>query len=147
MTNTTDDIVKRIEDRQAEMLPGQKSMDKLSLHYLANIAVAAELAEAYAELEAGLGDIDVLKATGTKLDAIVSPVLINGRELGDYATGAITFYAPFETAVEIVVPAGTKCYAILGDGTKLYFETTVEGAIDPGELSTTVEAKDRKSVV
>ena len=141
MTNTTDDIVKRIEDMQAEMLPGQKSMDKLSLHYLANISVAAELAEAYAALEANLDNIDVLKATGTKLDAIVSPVLIAGRELGDYATGTITFYAPFETAVEIVVPAKTKCYAILGDGSKLYFETTVEGAIDPGELSTTVEAK------
>ena len=57
MTNTTDDIVKRIEDRQAEMLPGRKSMDKLSLHYLANISVAAELAEAYAALEANLDNI------------------------------------------------------------------------------------------
>jgi uncharacterized phage protein gp47/JayE len=141
MTNTTNDIVKRIEDRQAAMLPGQKSMDKLTLHYLANIAVAAELAEAYVEMEAGLNDIDVLKATGTKLDAIVSPVLIEGRNLGDFATGSITFYAPFETSEEITIPAGTKCYAILEDGSKIYFVTTVAGAIAVGAISDTVDAK------
>lgn len=124
MTTDTATIVKKIEDAQALSLPGQKSMEKMTLHYLANLAVAEALAEAYEDMEVGLTDIDVLKATGTKLDAIVSHVLIEGRELGDYATGAITFYTAYPATAEITVPAGTKCYALLEDGSKIYFVTT-----------------------
>jgi hypothetical protein len=116
-------------------------MDKLTLHYLANIAVAAELAAAYKEMESGLNDIDILKATGAKLDAIVSHVLIQGRILGDFAIGAITFYAAYAVSEAIAIPAGTKCYALLEDGSKLYFVTTVAGSIAIGETSTTIAAK------
>lgn len=141
MTTDTATIVKKIEDRQAELLPGQKSMDKITLHYLANLAVAEALKDAYGELEVGLTDIDVLKATGTKLDALVSHVLIEGRELGDFATGAITFYTAYPATAEIIVPADTKCYALLEDGSKIYFLTTEAVTVLVGASSATAAAK------
>jgi uncharacterized phage protein gp47/JayE len=134
-------IVKKIEDRQAELLPGQTSMDKLTLHYLANLAVAEALKDAYDKLEIGLTDIDILKATGTKLDALVSHVLIEGRELGDYATGAITFYTAYPATSQITISAGTKCYALLEDGSKIYFATTESVTVLVGASSATAAAK------
>lgn len=139
--NSVAGILKRIEDAQAASLPGQKSMDRLTLHYLANLAVAKEIADAYAAIERALQDIDILKASGTKLEAIVSHVLIEGRLLGDYATGGITFRSAYPVTSEIAVPAGTKCYALLEDGSKLYFITTAEGRIPVGETSVTVAAR------
>ena len=44
---TVAEIVKEIEDSQAAMLPGQKSMEKLTGHYLANLSVAAAIREVY----------------------------------------------------------------------------------------------------
>ncbi len=134
-------LVKRLEDAQAAMLPGQKSMDKLTMHYLANLTFADQLRQCCQQLEDGLGDIDVPKATGAKLDAIVSHVLIGGRLLGEYAIGDITFSSDFEATEAIVIPAGTRTYAILEDGTKLYFETTVAGSIPIGETQATLAAK------
>jgi len=139
--NTTAGIVKRIEDDQAASLPGQVSCDKLTLHYLANLSVAKELEAAYEAIDVGLEGIDVLKATGSKLDAIVSHVLINGRELGEYATGAIEFSTSYASSADIVIPAGTKCYAIMEDGTKLYFVTTAAATIVAGGTSITVAAR------
>lgn len=139
--NTTAGIVKRIENDQAASLPGQKSMDKLTLHYLANLAVAKELSSAYSSIDAGLGDIDVLKARGAKLEAIVSHVLISGRELGDFATGVIKFSTSYAATSPIIIPAGTKCYAILEDGSKLYFVTTEARTIGIGDSTATAAAR------
>lgn len=138
---TTAEIVKKIEDRQAELLPGQKSMDKLTLHYLANVAVAEALKDAYDEIDEGLTNIDVLKATGTKLDALVAYVLTGGRDLGDYATGSITFYTAYPATSEITIPSGTKCYALLEDGSKIYFVTTEEVTVSAGNSSATAAAR------
>ncbi|MGB5101626.1 MAG: baseplate J/gp47 family protein [Methanothrix sp.] len=138
---TVEALVKSIEDYQATLLPGQKSGDKLTLHYLANLTVAAEIRACYLQLESGLSDIDLLKATGTKLEAIVSHVLQDGRLLGDYATGSITFRAAYPATSEIIIPAGSKVYAITEDNTKLYFETTVEGSIVEGESDIAIAAR------
>jgi len=73
---TVDELTKELEDIQADMLPDQKSMDKLTLHYIANLTWASALNKCYQELEDGLTNIDVLKASGSKLDAIVALVLI-----------------------------------------------------------------------
>jgi DUF971 family protein len=134
-------LVKRLEDAQAAMLPGQKSMDKLTMHYLANLTVADQLRSCYQQLEDGLADIDILKASGAKLEAIVSHVLMGGRLPGGYAIGNITFTTEYYHNQEIIIPAGARCYAILEDGTKLYFETTAAGSIPLEETQTTVAAK------
>lgn len=134
-------LVKRLEDAQAAMLPGQKSMDKLTLHYLANLTVAAELKDCYQQLEDGIADIDVLKAAGSKLDAIVSHVLIGGRILGDYATGTAVFKTAYPATSIITIPAGTKTYAILEDGTKLYFITTEASSIAIGSSQAAVASR------
>lgn len=134
-------LVKRLEDAQAAMLPGQKSMDKLTLHYLANLTVAAELKDGYQQLEDGIADIDVLKAAGSKLDAIVSHVLIEGRMLGDYATGTAVFKTAYPATSIITIPAGTKTYAILEDGTKLYFQTTEAGRVLAGNSQVAITSR------
>jgi len=123
------------------MLPGQKSGDKLTLHYLANLTVAAELKDCYQQLEDGIADIDVLKAAGSKLDAIVSHVLIEGRMLGDYATGTAVFRTAYPATSIITIPAGTKTYAILEDGTKLYFITTEASSIAIGASQASVASR------
>jgi hypothetical protein len=134
-------LLKRLEDAQAAMLPGQKSMDVLTMHYIANGTFADQLHQCYQELENGLTNIDVLKATGSKLDAIVSHVLMGGRLLGEFATGDITFSSDFEVTEAIVIPAGTRTYAILEDGTKLYFETTVASSIPIGETQAVIASQ------
>jgi hypothetical protein len=134
-------LLKRLEDAQAAMLPGQKSMDVLTMHYIANGTFADQLHQCYQELENGLTNIDVLKATGSKLDAIVSHVLMGGRLLGEFATGDITFSSDFEVTEAIVIPAGTRTYAILEDGTKLYFETTAASSIPIGETQAVIASQ------
>ncbi len=134
-------LVKSLEDAQAAMLPGQKSMDKISMHYLANLTVADQLRQCYQQLEDGLKDLDILKATDARLEAIVSHVLIGGRLPGEYATGNITFTTEYYHDLEIFIPAGTRCYAILEDGTKLYFVTTVESSIPLEETQVTIAAR------
>lgn len=134
-------LVKRLEDAQAEMLPGQISGDKYTLHYLTNLTFAAELQACYQECEDGLARIDVLKAKGTDLEKIVEHVLINGRLLGDKATGQVTFHTSYEAPEDILIPEGTQVYSILEDGTKLYFETTEDGTIEEGEMETTINAQ------
>lgn len=138
---TLEAIVQSIEDYQATLLPGQRSMDRATLHYLANLTVADEIRKCYLQMENGLNDIDILKATGTKLDAIVSHVLPDGRLQGDYATGSITFQAAYPATSDIIIPAGSKCYAITEDNTKIYFQTTEEGTIVAGESDITIAAR------
>ncbi|OPY52705.1 MAG: Baseplate J-like protein [Methanosaeta sp. PtaU1.Bin060] len=134
-------LVKRLEDAQAEMLPGQVSGDQLTMHYLANLTVASQLRDCYLQMETGLEDIDVLKATDSKLDAIVSHVLIEGRLLGDFATGTLSFRTDYEASEDILIPAGTRVYAILEDGTKIYFKTSVAGVIAEGEMQADIAAQ------
>ena len=138
---TVDELTKDLEDTQADMLPDQKSMDKLTLHYITNRIWASGLNKCYQELENGLTDIDVLKASGLKLDAIVAHVLIAGRLPGDYATGTLNFSTSYPATVEIIIPAGTKCYAILSDGTKIYYVTTEAGTVPIGESQAAVAAR------
>ncbi|OPY54694.1 MAG: Baseplate J-like protein [Methanosaeta sp. PtaU1.Bin060] len=123
------------------MLPGQLSGDKYTLHYLTNLTFAAELQACYQECEDGLARIDILKATGTDLEKIVTHVLIDGRQLGDKATGLVTFRTSYEAPEDIPIPEGTQVYSILEDGTKLYFETTEDGTIEAGEMETTINAQ------
>ena len=138
---TVDQLTKDLEDAQADMLPDQKSMDKLTLHYIANRMWAAGLNKCYVELERGLTDIDVLKASGAKLDAVVAHVVIGGRLPGDYATGALNFSTAYPATEAIVIPAGTKAYVILQDGTKIYYVTTEAGSIAIGGTQAAIAAR------
>jgi hypothetical protein len=142
---TIDELTRSIEDAQAEALPDQKSMDKLTLHYISNRTWAVELQKCYQQIEDVLATIDVLKATGDALDSLVSHFLSGGRIQGDYATGSITFIAQYPATSDIIIAAGTRCYAILESGDKVFFRTTVEGTITVGNIETDVacRAEDR----
>ena len=138
---TVEEIVQDIEDDQASMLPGQKSMDRLTGHYLANLTVAAAIKDCYQQNDDSVARINILKATGSDLDAIVAPVLIGGRLLGMYATGIVLFETGSAASSDITIPAGTVVYAILEDATKIYFKTTAAGAISTGQTQTNIAAQ------
>jgi hypothetical protein len=135
------EILQELEDSQAASIPGQKSMDKLTLHYLANVSWANQLRECYDFVEQQIIDIDVLRASGSKLDAIVSHVLPDGRLSGDYAVGYVTFIAQYPATSAIVIPAGTQVYALTEDSAKIYFVTTAAGSIAIGQTETTIVAR------
>ena len=134
-------LTKKLEDYQAAMLPGQKSGDKLTLHYLANLTVAKLTKDCYQELEDQISVIDILKAAGTNLDKLVAPVLIGGRLPGNYATGIVYFRTSYPASADITIPAGTRVYAILEDATKVYFQTTVVGLIPAGQTQVAIAAR------
>jgi len=138
---TTAELVQEIEDAQAILLPGQKSMDKLTLHYLANLSWADQLHKCYEELESRLVDIDVLRAAGVKLESLVAPVLPNGRLQGEYATGNLTFITQYPATSVITIPAGTKVFSIQEDYTRIFYQTTEAGSIGIGESEATIAAK------
>ncbi len=68
-------------------------------------------------------------------------MLISGRLPGDYATGHLVFSTAYPATEAIVIPSGTKCYAILQDGTKIYYVTNEAGTIAIGGSSTAIAAR------
>ncbi len=143
---TVDELTKRIEDAQAAELPDQISMDKLTLHYIANRIWAAEIHECYDLLELTLEHLDILKASGTYLDALVAHALPGGRLLGSKASGEVTFLADYAPDTDLVIPAGTRLYAIPElSSEKLWYKTTAEATLLTGQTEVTVaiEAEER----
>ncbi len=134
-------LTKKLEDDQAAMLPGQKSGDKLTLHYLANLTVAKLAKDCYQELEDRIAAIDILRATGENLNKLVAPVLIGGRLPGNHSAGIVYFKTSYPTSADITIPVGTRVYAILEDATKVYFQTTAEGVIPAGQTQVAVAAR------
>lgn len=134
---TIDELTQEIEDIQADLLPDQKSMDKLTLHYIANRTWATQLRDCYLHIEEVLQTIDFLRASGEDLEQLVLHALPAGRRLGDFATGYITFKTDYPAVDPIIIPVGTVCYAILETGEKVKFHVTEEVVIDVMESEAT----------
>jgi uncharacterized phage protein gp47/JayE len=137
---TVEELTESLEHYQATMIPSQKEMDKLTLHYLHNLSVAAMLHDLYEDLENALVALDVLKATGKDLEMRVADRILDGRQRGDRATGYLTFYSNLPVEEEITIPAGTRCYAVTNQGKKIFFDTDLEETIPIGEKSVSVLA-------
>jgi len=90
MSKTEDEILEELETAMASMFPRLQANDPLTLHYILNRALAQTMATLYTDLEAVVDQVDVLRATGDDLEHLVSAHLLE-RELGEYATGYITF--------------------------------------------------------
>lgn len=144
-TPTIDELTKDIEDTQADLLPDQVSMDKLTLHYIANRTWATQLNKCYQEIEDVLAKIDILRASSEDLERLVVHALPGGRYLGDYASGYVTFISDYPATEAITIPAGTVCYAILETSSKLKFTTTesVEIGISETEATAACIASER----
>ena len=143
---TVDELTEDIEDAQAAELPDQISGDKLTLHYIANRIWATEVHYCYQLLEDTLETLDILKAEGTYLDALVAHALPAGRLLGSKASGEVTFLADYAPAADITIPAGTRMYSLPELSTdKIWYKTTVEATLAAGETEVTVavEAEER----
>ncbi len=136
---TVEEITQWIEDDQALELPDQISMDKLTLHYLANRTWAAQIQECYKLNEEVLEYLDVMRASGERLVELVRHALPAGRLDGDHATGYVTFLPDYPPTAAITIPAGTRVYAIPELSTeKLWYRTTVAATLGIGETEVTV---------
>jgi len=71
----------------------------------------------------------------------VAHLLIDGSLPGDYATCILNFSTSYPVTSDITIPAGTKCYAILPDGTKVYYITTEAGTVLTGESQAAIAAR------
>lgn len=138
---TVDELTQDIEDAQANLLPDQQSMDKLTLHYIVNRTWAVQLQNCYNEIEEVLDKIDVLRATGEDLENLVLHALPEGRQLGDYATGNITFISDYPVTEAVTIPIGTVCYAILETGEKVKFQTTEVATIAQNQTEGTAACR------
>lgn len=134
MSKTEDEILDELETAMASMFPRLTANDPLTLHYLLSRALAQTMATLYEELEDVVDQVDVLQATGDDLEHLVSAHLLT-RELGEYATGYITFRRNTPPLEDITIPLGTKCRA----GT-LFFTTTVAGTMTTGDVAVSVAA-------
>jgi len=137
---TVEELTEDLEHYQATMIPSQKEMDKLTLHYLHNLSVAAMLHDLYEDLENALVALDVLKATGKDLEMRIADRILDGRHRGDRAAGYLTFYSNLPVEDEGTIPAGTRCYAVTNQGKKIFFDTDLEATIPIGETSVSVLA-------
>lgn len=134
MSKTEDEILEELETAMASMFPRLQANDPLTLHYILNRALAQTMATLYTDLEAVVDQVDVLQATGDDLEHLVSAHLLE-RELGEYATGYITFRRNTPPLEDITVPVGTKCRA-----GSLFFTTTVAGTMTAGDVTVSVAA-------
>jgi uncharacterized phage protein gp47/JayE len=137
---TVEELTEDLEHYQTTMIPSQKEMDKLTLHYLHNLSVAAMLHDLYEDLENALIALDVLKATGKDLELRVADRILDGRHRGDRSTGFLTFYSSLPVEDEVTIPAGTRCYAVTSQGKKIFFDTDLVATIPIGETSVSVLA-------
>ncbi len=143
---SVEEITRWIEDAQALELPDQISMDRLTLHYLANRTWAAQLQECYKLNEQVLEYLDVMRASGDRLVELVRHALPDGRLEGDHATGYVTFLPDYPPTAAITIPAGTRVYAIPELSTeKLWYKTTVEATLGIGETEVTVAIEAEKN--
>ena len=136
---TEDSLVEDMENYIATLFPRFKAMDTLTLHYLLSRAIARVLFDLYGRIEEVLTIVDPLKATGEDLEHLCSSRLLT-RELGDYATGTLTFGLNTPSLTAVTIPEGTRCKA-----DEYVFITTESGTITAGTLSCGVaaQAEDR----
>ena len=135
MTETEDTILARAESYIEALFPRMRANDRLTLHYLLNRSQARAWMDLYNRQEAILEIVDPLKAVGNDLDHIVASRLLT-RNLGNYATGYLTFGRNAPTTTDIIVPAGTRCTA-----GQYFFVTTAEGTIVAGTLNVSITAR------
>lgn len=132
---TEDEILLENETFVSQMFPRMKAMDQLSLHYLLNRALARSELGLYQRIEDVLNMVDVLKATGTDLEHLVSAQLLV-RNLGSHATGYVTFSKNNPTLIDIPIPIGIRIRA-----GNLYFTTTAASTLPAGSLNVSVAAE------
>lgn len=134
MTETEETILERAENYLAALQPRLKAMDPLTLHYILNSSMAKSLMDLYDRIEEVLTIVDPLKAEGIDLEHIVSTRLLT-RDLGEYATGYLTFRKNTPALQDITIPAGSRCKC-----GNLYFATDEEGTLESGTISISIPA-------
>ena len=135
ITNNEESILQDLETYIGSLFPRLRAMDKLTMHYILNRAIARALADLYVRQEEILVTVDPLQATGSDLEHITSSRLLY-RRLGDYATGYLTFSRNSPSSTDTTIPVGTRCTA-----DDIFFRTTELGTLLAGTISISVAAK------
>lgn len=135
MTKTEAEIVAEVEEFMASMFPRMEANDTLTLHYILSRALGNSMVGLYERIEEVLDAVDILRAAGDDLEHLVSAHLLT-RELGDYATGSLTFSRNTPALEDITIASGTRCRA----GSQ-FFVTTAAGTISTGDVSTSIATR------
>lgn len=141
MARTEAEIVEAIKDYQMAAHPRLRDYTPLSVLTALNGALASQVRYIEQQNDAVAAALSIWTATGTDLDVLILDRLLDGRYLGDYATGELVFYRRSAAATDITIPALTKVSCPNDLGESLYFVTTEAATLVAGTKSVVVTAR------
>lgn len=141
MARTEAEIVEAIKDYQMAAHPRLRDYTPLSVLTALNGALASQVRYIEQQNDAVAAALSIWTATETDLDVLILDRLLDGRYLGNYATGELVFYRRSAAATDITIPALTKVSCPNDLGESLYFVTTEAATLVAGTKSIVVAAR------
>ena len=121
--------------------PRLRDYTPLSVLTALNGALASQVRYIEQQNDAVAAALSIWTAEGTDLDVLILDRLLDGRYLGNYATGELVFYRRSAAGTDITIPALTKVSCPNDLGESLYFVTTEAATLVAGTKSVVVAAR------
>lgn len=121
--------------------PRLRDYTPLSVLTALNGALASQVRYIEQQNDAVAAALSIWTAEGTDLDVLILDRLLDGRYLGNYATGELVFYRRSAAGTDITIPALTKVSCPNDLGETLYFVTTEAATLVAGTKSVVVAAR------
>lgn len=141
MARTEAEISDAIKDYQMAAHPRLRDYTPLSVLTALNGALASQVRYIEQQNDAVAAALSIWTAGGTDLDVLILDRLLDGRYLGNYATGELVFYRRSAAGTDITIPALTKVSCPNDLGETLYFVTTEAATLVAGTKSVVVAAR------
>ena len=141
MARTEAEISDAIKDYQMAAHPRLRDYTPLSVLTALNGALASQVRYIEQQNDAVAAALSIWTAEGTDLDVLILDRLLDGRYLGNYATGELVFYRRSAAGTDITIPALTKVSCPNDLGETLYFVTTEAATLVAGTKSVVVAAR------
>ena len=141
MARTEAEISDAIKDYQMAAHPRLRDYTPLSVLTALNGALASQVRYIEQQNDAVAAALSIWTAGGTDLDVLILDRLLDGRYLGNYATGELVFYRRSAAGTDITIPALTKVSCPNDMGETLYFVTTEAATLVAGTKSVVVAAR------
>jgi uncharacterized phage protein gp47/JayE len=141
LARTEAEISDAIKDYQMAAHPRLRDYTPLSVLTALNGALASQVRYIEQQNDAVAAALSIWTATETDLDVLILDRLLDGRYLGNYATGELVFYRRSAAGTDITIPALTKVSCPNDLGESLYFVTTEAATLVAGTKSVVVAAR------
>lgn len=141
MARTEAEISDSLKDYQMAAHPRLRDYTPLSVLTALNGALASQVRYIEQQNDAVAAALSIWTAEGTDLDVLILDRLLDGRYLGNYATGELVFYRRSAAGTDITIPALTKVSCPNDLGETLYFVTTEAATLVAGTKSVVVAAR------